>query len=105
MIWYTSRLKGDHKPFSETITSMQAPLGYVNKKVTFMSRVQERLIGSKMGQNLLDSKSSFWALLQGAWHLARDQRAASEVIRRPGSRAWEEKQLGLFIGGRQAGGI
>lgn len=58
-----------------------------------------------MSQNLLDSKSWFWALLQGAWHLARDQRAASEVISRLCSRAWEEKKLGLFIGGRQAGRI
>ena len=43
MIWYTSMLKGDHKPLSETITSMQAPLGYVNRKVTFMPQFQERL--------------------------------------------------------------
>lgn len=107
MIWYTSMLKGDHKPLSETITSMQAPLGYVNRKVSNIhaTRSRKTLIGNKMGQNLLDSKSWIWALLQGAWHLARDQRAASEVLSRRGSRAWEERKLGLFTGGRQAGGI
>lgn len=47
MIWYASRLKGDHKPMSETmsetVASTQAPFGYVNRKVMFMPWVQERL--------------------------------------------------------------
>lgn len=53
--------------------------------------------------NLLDSCVWLWALYQGDWHIEGDQRAASEVMSWPGSRAWEKRNWDSFRGktGRQ----
>lgn len=59
---------------------------------------RKTLIRPKMGQNLLDSWLWFWASLLGNWHLERDQRAASKVISRPGSRPGRKRSWDYSLG-------